>query len=205
VLVLSELAAGGGAIQRLAWQATLARGAVVGGLSEGAQLQAIRKGARFVVATPGRLEDYLDRRLFHFNACASWSSTRPTGCSIWVFLPRFAESFLSFPRAPDMCFSATMEGSMVRVVNDYMKAPVRLSFGSTLKPHENVRVQAFEVAMDRKMELLPAFACEGNRTLPYFRAHQARNGSYRREPQSQGLLRGHDSTATAHSRNAPPL
>jgi ATP-dependent RNA helicase RhlE len=35
-----------------------------------------------------------------------------------------------------------------------MKAPVRLSFGSTLKPHENVRVQAFEVAMDRKMELL---------------------------------------------------
>src|SRR3989441_5343637 len=41
---------------------------VVGGLSEGAQLQAIRKGARLVVATPGRLEDYLDRRLFHFNA-----------------------------------------------------------------------------------------------------------------------------------------
>src|SRR6266481_123352 len=30
---------------------------VVGGLSEGAQLQAIRKGARLVVATPGRLED----------------------------------------------------------------------------------------------------------------------------------------------------
>src|SRR5206468_3653238 len=41
---------------------------VVGGLSEGGQLQAIRKGARLVVATPGRLEDYLDRRLFHFNA-----------------------------------------------------------------------------------------------------------------------------------------
>src|SRR6202142_2803449 len=41
---------------------------VVGGLSEGSQLQAIRKGARVVVATPGRLEDYLDRRLFNFNA-----------------------------------------------------------------------------------------------------------------------------------------
>src|SRR6202166_3089415 len=34
---------------------------VVGGLSEGAQLQAIRKGARLVVATPGRLAAYLDR------------------------------------------------------------------------------------------------------------------------------------------------
>src|SRR5258707_8952900 len=41
---------------------------VVGGLSEGTQLQAIRKGARLVVATPGRLEDYLGRGLFRFNA-----------------------------------------------------------------------------------------------------------------------------------------
>src|SRR5271169_2350305 len=40
---------------------------VVGGLSEGQQLRAIRKGARLVVATPGRLEDFLDRRLFHFR------------------------------------------------------------------------------------------------------------------------------------------
>jgi ATP-dependent RNA helicase RhlE len=40
---------------------------VVGGLSEGTQLAAIRKGARLIVATPGRLEDYLDRQLFHFR------------------------------------------------------------------------------------------------------------------------------------------
>src|SRR5258708_16775387 len=38
-------------------------GLVVGGLPEGRQLDAIRKGARLVVATPCRLEDYLDRRL----------------------------------------------------------------------------------------------------------------------------------------------
>src|SRR6202789_3142692 len=36
---------------------------VVGGLSEGQQLRAIRNGARVVVATPGRLEDFLDRKL----------------------------------------------------------------------------------------------------------------------------------------------
>src|SRR4249920_2695912 len=40
---------------------------VVGGLAEGSQLAAIRKGARMVVATPGRLEDFLDRKLFNFN------------------------------------------------------------------------------------------------------------------------------------------
>jgi len=36
---------------------------VVGGLPEGRQLDAIRKGAGLIVATPGRLKDYLDRGL----------------------------------------------------------------------------------------------------------------------------------------------
>ena len=48
--------------------------------------------------------------------------------------------------------------NMIQAVKDYMKEPVRLTFGSTLKPHENVRVQAFEVAVDRKMELLQRLA-----------------------------------------------
>jgi len=38
---------------------------VVGGLSEGRQLDAIRRGARLIVATPGRLEDYMDRKLVY--------------------------------------------------------------------------------------------------------------------------------------------
>src|SRR6202049_3155036 len=41
---------------------------VVGGLPEAKQLSAIRAGAPLVVATPGRLEDYLDRKLFNFRA-----------------------------------------------------------------------------------------------------------------------------------------
>src|ERR1035441_3897679 len=36
---------------------------VVGGLSEHSQLEAIRRGARLIVATPGRLEDFLKRKL----------------------------------------------------------------------------------------------------------------------------------------------
>jgi ATP-dependent RNA helicase RhlE len=53
-----------------------------------------------------------------------------------------------------MCFSATLEASVVHLVNDYMRNPVRVALGSTLKPSENVRVQAFEVDGDRKQEVL---------------------------------------------------
>ena len=62
-----------------------------------------------------------------------------------------------------MCFSATLEASVAHLVNDYMRNPVRLAFGSTLKPSENVRVQAFEVSGDRKQDVLQQSAREGNR------------------------------------------
>ena len=41
---------------------------VVGGLPERQQLMAIRNGARLMVATPGRLQDYLDRQEVKFNS-----------------------------------------------------------------------------------------------------------------------------------------
>src|SRR4030088_620643 len=128
---------------------------VVGGLSEGAQLQAIRKGARLVVATPGRLEDYLDRRLFHFNALRILILDEADRMFDMGFLPAIRRIVSILPKQRQtMCFSATMEGDMVRIVKDYLRSAVRLSFGSTSKPSENVRVQAFEVAMDRKQEML---------------------------------------------------
>src|SRR6266404_6098984 len=128
---------------------------VVGGLSEGAQLQAIRKGARLVVATPGRLEDYLDRRLFHFNALRILILDEADRMLDMGFLPAIRRIVSILPKERQtMCFSATMEGDMARIVKDYLRSAVRLSFGSTSKPSENVRVQAFEVAMDRKQQML---------------------------------------------------
>ena len=49
---------------------------VVGGMGEGAQLSAIRRGARLVVATPGRLEDFLDRKLFNLPRSADFGAGR---------------------------------------------------------------------------------------------------------------------------------
>jgi ATP-dependent RNA helicase RhlE len=43
---------------------------------------------------------------------------------------------------------------VAHLVTASMRKPVRLAFGSTLKPSENVRVQAFEVTAERKQELL---------------------------------------------------
>jgi ATP-dependent RNA helicase RhlE len=128
---------------------------VVGGLSEGGQLSAIRKGARIVVATPGRLEDFLDRRLFNFAKLRMLVLDEADRMLDMGFLPAIRRIVSILPKdRQTMCFSATMEASVAHLVKDYLKSPVRLAFGSTLKPAENVRLQAFEVMTERKQETL---------------------------------------------------
>jgi ATP-dependent RNA helicase RhlE len=128
---------------------------VVGGLAEGNQLSAIRRGARLVVATPGRLEDFLDRRLITFQTLQVLILDEADRMLDMGFLPALRRIAKVLPKdRQTMCFSATLEASVVHLISDYTRNPVRLAFGSTLKPSENVRVQAFEVAADRKQEML---------------------------------------------------
>src|SRR5579872_2325595 len=128
---------------------------VVGGLSEGQQLRAIRNGARVMVATPGRLEDFLDRGLVNFRGLRVLVLDEADRMLDMGFLPAIRRIAAVVPKdRQTLCFSATLEASVVHLVNDYMRNPVRVALGSTLKPSENVRVQAFEVDADRKQEVL---------------------------------------------------
>ena len=128
---------------------------VVGGLPEGRQLDAIRKGARIVVATPGRLEDYLDRRLVSLSGVQTLVLDEADRMLDMGFLPAIRRIVGVLPRERQtLCFSATMEGAMAQLVRDYTRNPVRLSFGSTSKPSENVRLQAFEVPENGKPDML---------------------------------------------------
>lgn len=128
---------------------------VVGGLPEGRQLDAIRKGARLVVATPGRLEDYLDRRLLSLGGVKTLVLDEADRMLDMGFLPAIRRIASVLPKERQtLCFSATMEAAITQLVRDYTRDPVRLAFGSTLKPSENVRLQAFEVAENEKTEAL---------------------------------------------------
>jgi ATP-dependent RNA helicase RhlE len=128
---------------------------VVGGLPERQQLKTIRDGARVVVATPGRLQDYLDRNLFDFRNLKVLVLDEADRMLDMGFLPAIRKIAAELPKERQtMCFSATMEGTMVHLIKDYTRNPVRVTLGSTLKPSENVRLQAFEVAVDGKLDLL---------------------------------------------------
>lgn len=128
---------------------------VVGGLPEGRQLDAIRRGARLVVATPGRLQDYMDRKLVSLAGVKTLVLDEADRMLDMGFLPAIRRIVSAVPtERQTLCFSATMDRAIVQLVKNYTRNPVRLSFGSTLKPSENVRLQAFEVADGEKPDLL---------------------------------------------------
>jgi ATP-dependent RNA helicase RhlE len=97
---------------------------VVGGLSEAQQLRAIRHRARFMVATPGRLEDFLDRKLVNFAGLRLLVLDEADRMLDMGFLPAIRRIVAVLPQLRQtMCFSATLEASVAHLVNDYMKNP----------------------------------------------------------------------------------
>src|SRR5580700_6797547 len=93
---------------------------VVGGLPEAKQLAAIRAGARLVVATPGRLEDYLGRNLFNFRALQVLVLDEADRMLDMGFLPSIRRIAAVLPKERQtLCFSATLEASVVHLVKDY--------------------------------------------------------------------------------------
>jgi ATP-dependent RNA helicase RhlE len=167
---------------------------VVGGLSEKQQIHSIRRGARLVVATPGRLEDFLDRRLVDFRALSLLVLDEADRMMDMGFIPAVRRIVGTLPKnRQTMCFSATLEASVAHLVTDYMRTPVRVAIGSVLKPSENVRVQAFEVSAGEKLDVLQRLlAKETGRCLVFARTKRTT------ERLAQRLIRDGFSAAMIH-------
>jgi ATP-dependent RNA helicase RhlE len=128
---------------------------VIGGMSEQRQIQAVRKGATIVVATPGRLEDYLRRKLVDLRNVRTLVLDEADRMLDMGFLPAIRRIVAALPRERQtLCFSATLEASVANLVNDYMNEPVRVAVGSISRPADTIELQAFEVSHAEKSEVL---------------------------------------------------
>ena len=128
---------------------------VVGGMQERAQLDAIRRGARIIVATPGRLEDFIQRKLVRLDQVQALVLDEVDRMLDMGFQPAIARIATTLPAARQtLCYSATLEGAIREVARKYLNNPVRIEIGSVLKPAEHVELRSFEVDPKQKQELL---------------------------------------------------
>lgn len=128
---------------------------VIGGVSEKTQIQGIRTGSPLVIATPGRLQDFITRKLVDLRQIEILVLDEADRMLDMGFLPAIQRILSVLPRdRQTLCFSATLEQSVARLVNDYMREPVRVALGSVLKPAESVQLKAYEVRPGEKLDVL---------------------------------------------------
>src|SRR5207248_4695950 len=127
---------------------------VIGGVAEGGQMRDLRN-AQVIFATPGRLEDFLDRKIVDLRHVKLLVLDEADRMLDMGFLPSIRRILSCLPaRRQTLCFSATLEQSVASLVNQYMCQPVRVALGSVLKPAESVELKAYEVRPGEKLDVL---------------------------------------------------
>jgi len=143
------------AFKQLAEGMRIRTAVVVGGLSEGNQLRDIKAGAEVVIATPGRLCDYLQRRLINLSGTNTIVLDEADRMLDMGFLPSLRAILRELPdKRQTMLFSATIERSVAHLVDTYVHNPVRITVGTATKPADQVDLFCYEIEQRSKFDLL---------------------------------------------------
>lgn len=166
----------------------------IGGASERQQIAALRT-AHLLIATPGRLEDFLRRKLVKLDGTQILVLDEADRMLDMGFLPAIRRLTESLPRQRQtLCFSATLDPAVAHIIGDFVKDPLRIALGSTSKPADSVKLQAFEVASNQRLSLLSRLLKEEDgRCLVFVRTKRGADRltrQLRKEGFSAGTLHG---------------
>jgi ATP-dependent RNA helicase RhlE len=165
---------------------------ICGGLSENTQFDNLDRGPRLVVATPGRLEDFLRRREIDLSKVDMFVLDEVDRMLDMGFLPAIRRIVTAVPRTRQtMCYSATLDANIQEIVRDYVKDPVRIEIGTTSKPSDRVELRAYTVMQDQKLGLLNQMLNEEQGTFLVF--SRTKHGADRIARKLEKL--GHDTNA----------
>jgi len=165
---------------------------VCGGLSENTQLDHLDRGPRLVVATPGRLEDFLRRREVNIGSVDMLVLDEVDRMLDMGFLPAIRRIVSALPKTRQtMCYSATLDANITEIVRDYVKSPVRIEIGSASKPSDQVELRVYTVMQDQKLGLLNQMLTEEKGTFLVF--SRTKHGADRIAKKLERL--GHDADA----------
>ncbi len=141
----------------IAWATQLRVAAVFGGANTAKQAKAAA-GAPIIVATPGRLLDFLAERAIDLRNVEMLVLDEADRMLDMGFKPEVDEIMRRLPaRRQTMCFSATLDAKMQRLAAEYMNAPQTIE--STAAPVEtalDVEHELLETTLHAKVDTLIA-------------------------------------------------
>jgi ATP-dependent RNA helicase RhlE len=128
---------------------------IFGGVGEGPQIQALKRGVDLVVATPGRLIDLMQQRHVDFSRLEVLVLDEADRMLDMGFLPPIRKIVAATPKTRQtLLFSATMSKEIEAVTREFLKAPTLVEIGARSTPVEAVTQSVVEVSMAGKVPAL---------------------------------------------------
>tara|TARA_X000001036_G_scaffold397816_1_gene400285 strand:- start:72 stop:1349 length:1278 start_codon:yes stop_codon:yes gene_type:complete len=124
---------------------------LIGGESMQKQLKKLKKRARIIVGTPGRINDHLKRQSLNLSKVSYLVLDETDRMLDMGFTPQI-ETILKFiPKEHQtLLFSATLPNNILRISEKYLNNPERIAIGSLSTPIEKIKQETFQITQDKK-------------------------------------------------------
>ena len=141
----------------------------VGGASMHLQKQMLRRNPRILIATPGRLNDHLERRTVTLHEVKILVLDEADQMLDMGFKPQIERIIHHVPKdRQTMLFSATMPPEILKLATAHMKLPLRIEVAPAGTTVEKVEQELFIVRREEKMQLLQKLLEEYQGTVLVF-------------------------------------
>jgi superfamily II DNA/RNA helicase len=147
---------------------------VYGGVGQGRQAEALRRGVDLLIACPGRLEDLIGQRLLDLDQVEVTVLDEADHMSDLGFLPAVRRLLKRTPSdSQRLLFSATLDGEVDRVVKEFLHQPVTHSVDSASEPVPDMTHHVFTVDPGHRNAVIQELAAGRERSLLFTRTKHA--------------------------------
>ena len=159
-----------GTVEPLAASLGLATMTIFGGVGQGPQVAALRRGVDIVIATPGRLEDLIKQRHVRLGDVEVTVLDEADHMADLGFLPAVKRLLdATSPSTQRLLFSATLDRGVDVLVKRYLKNPVTHSVDSAASEVPQMTHHVFNVSDTQKMSVVRELVAGQGRTLAFTR------------------------------------
>ena len=124
---------------------------LIGGEGMQKQLKKLKKRARIIVGTPGRINDHLKRQSLNLSKVSYLVLDETDRMLDMGFTPQIELILKYIPKQHQtLLFSATLPNNILRISEKYLNNPERVAVGSLSTPIEKIKQETFQISQDKK-------------------------------------------------------
>jgi len=129
--------------------------AIIGGAGYAKQIQALKQGVNILIATPGRLMDFMEQGMINFKDLDTLVLDEADRMLDMGFLPAIRRIVKAIPeKRQTLFFSATMAGEIEQIAMSIVKDPTWIEISKRGAAAVTVDQKAYPVAHEHKLPLL---------------------------------------------------